>query len=147
MGNNASRMDRHYGNYEKSFERIEKDVQRVKVRCQQYMHRPVLSAGVGAVQVSFNSTCCLLRSSWWQEAAAEQASVCGHQCWWLGLWLLQLPSSTRCGWKSGTERLQPTKPLLMPRHQQGQSFSDASQGVAAGLLSSGACEPRRETLQ
>jgi hypothetical protein len=32
MGNSASKkMDRHYGNYEKSFERLDKDVQKVKV--------------------------------------------------------------------------------------------------------------------
>lgn len=33
MGNSASKkMDRYYGNYEKNFERVEKDMQRVKVR-------------------------------------------------------------------------------------------------------------------
>jgi hypothetical protein len=32
MGNSASRIDRFYGNYEKSFDRIEKDVVRLKVR-------------------------------------------------------------------------------------------------------------------
>jgi hypothetical protein len=31
MGNSASRIDRFYGNYEKSFERIEQDVMRLKV--------------------------------------------------------------------------------------------------------------------
>lgn len=33
MGNSLSSktIDRHYGNYEKSFERLDKDVQRVKV--------------------------------------------------------------------------------------------------------------------
>lgn len=32
MGNSASRIDKFYGNYEKSFERVEKDVLRVKVQ-------------------------------------------------------------------------------------------------------------------
>lgn len=32
MGNKASKMNERYGNYEKSFDRLEKDTQRVKVR-------------------------------------------------------------------------------------------------------------------
>lgn len=78
MGNfqSTKRMERYYGNYEKSFERVRQDMERVKV-------------GQGGKQhiVEAHSAVTLLcacahvrRASWGLGAAEDQALGCGALC-------------------------------------------------------------------
>lgn len=80
MGNSHSskRMDRYYGNYEKSFERVGKDMERVKVR--QAARGDLIVAEPRAAPTPFCVAAHVRRASWGLGPAEDQALGCGALC-------------------------------------------------------------------